>query len=65
MISHRAIIISLLLGVPQGAYLGVSLSRLLGFAGIGELILLAGGSFAGIMIGYAEILFFRKLLGGK
>lgn len=62
MIPHTTVLASLLIGVPQGAYLAVQVAKWLGITGVLEVVLVSIGCLAGLFVGYAEIVAVRKLL---
>jgi hypothetical protein len=61
MIPHPIALGSFALGIPQGLYLAIRVSKWIGLSGGFELILAALGVMLGICLGYAEMLVVFKV----
>jgi hypothetical protein len=61
MIPHYIVMGSLVLGLPQGVYCAVQITRALEVGRPLEVILILTGAFLGIFLGYFEIAIIRKI----
>jgi len=65
MISHYTVLISLIIGIPQGTLFAIYLARILGINGFLEFVLMASGCLLGVFLGYAEILLAQNIFKNK
>ena len=65
MISHFSVFGSILVGIPQGVYFAVQISKALKVGQPIEICMVLLGCFLGIFLGYLEILTIERLLGRK
>lgn len=65
MISHYLVLGSFLVGIPQGVYLAVKISNILGVTRPVEICMVIAGCFLGIFLGYIEISAIKKVFPRK
>jgi|LakMenE01Jun11ns_1017448.scaffolds.fasta_scaffold5876752_1 hypothetical protein len=63
MISHYTVLLSLIVGVPQGVLIAIRFAQIFGITGgFIQLLFITAGCLVGTFIGYAEILVVKNII---